>query len=48
MPRRFCDRNRWRFSAEYAGVDPDVPVVDIGMIGTQQYAIDQLLKKLSG
>lgn len=30
------------------GMDPDAPVVDIGMIGTQQYAIDRLLKKLSG
>ncbi len=30
------------------GADPDEPVVDVGTIGTQQYAIDRLLKKLSG
>ena len=26
----------------------DSPVVDLGTVGTQQYAIDRLLKKLSG
>ena len=30
------------------GTDPDESVVDVGTIGTQQYAIDRLLKKLSG
>ncbi len=28
--------------------DSDAPVIDIGTIGTQQYAIDRLCKKLSG
>lgn len=30
------------------GPDPDEPVIDVGTIGTQQYAIDRLLKKLVG
>lgn len=30
------------------GSDQDEPVVDVATIGTQQYAIDRLLKKLSG
>jgi transposase len=34
--------------AACAGSDPDEPVVDVGTVGTQQYAIDRLLKKLFG
>lgn len=30
------------------GSRPDDPVVDVGTIGTQQYAIDRLISKLSG
>lgn len=30
------------------GLLPDAPVIDIGTIGTQQYAIDRLIAKLSG
>lgn len=30
------------------GTDPDEPVVDVGTIATRHYAIERLLKKLSG
>ncbi len=29
------------------GAEPEAPVVDLGTIGTQHYAIDRLLKKLT-
>jgi transposase len=30
------------------GCDPADPAIDVGTIGTQQYAIDRLIKKLAG
>ncbi|MDN5871935.1 MAG: hypothetical protein L0H73_14590 [Nitrococcus sp.] len=30
------------------GTDADEPVLDVGTIGTQHYAIDRVLKKLAG
>lgn len=42
------DVHKDSITAAFVGSDPDEPVVDVGTIGTQQYAIDRLCKKLSG
>lgn len=42
------DVHKESITAAIVGGDPDEPVVDVGTIGTQQYAIDRLCKKLSG
>lgn len=42
------DVHKDSITAACVGTHPDEPVVDVGTIGTQQYAIDRMLKKLSG
>lgn len=42
------DVHKDSITAAFVGSCPDEPVVDAGTIGTQQYAIDRLCKKLSG
>lgn len=42
------DVHKASITAAFVGADPDESVVDLGTIGTQQYAIDRLCKKLSG
>ena len=42
------DVHKDSITAAYVGMNPAEPVVDGGTIGTQQYAIDRLIKKLSG
>jgi transposase len=42
------DVHKDSITAACVGTDPADPVVDVGTIGTQQYAIDRLLKKLRG
>jgi len=42
------DVHKDSITAARVGLNPDEPVVDVGTIGTQQYAIDRLCKKLSG
>lgn len=42
------DVHKDSITAACVGTDPADPVIDVGTIGTQQYAIDRLLKKLTG
>jgi len=42
------DVHKESITAACVGSCPDEPVVDVGTIGTQHYAIDRLLKRLSG
>jgi transposase len=42
------DVHKDSITAACVGADPAAPPVDLGTLGTQQYAIDRLIKKLSG
>lgn len=42
------DVHKDTITAACVGAEPEAPVIDLGTIGTQQYAIDRLLKKLAG
>lgn len=42
------DVHKDSITAAHVGTNPAEPVVDSGTIGTQQYAIDRLIKKLAG
>lgn len=42
------DVHKDSITATYVGADPSEPPVDLGTFGTQQYAIDKLIKKVSG
>jgi hypothetical protein len=42
------DVHKDSITAAYVGADPAAPPVDLGTHGTQQYAIDRLIKKRSG
>jgi transposase len=42
------DVHKNSITAACIGSDPTAPMIDLGILGTQQYAIDRLIKKLAG